>query len=304
MINFKKIQWGILASVLMVLPACGNDDDDNQPINGGGNPTAQKLQSTSAFGMTLTSYKYDNQGRLTHFQMNDADEDFMDPYMTIDISYSPLKMKISYPQDGEESVWTNIVTNSAGYLTSAKVTEKYYGETETWSITASYDSSNHLTSFSTSGSDPDHTTLKWDGHKLVSYNSIDEDGYSFTDKYTYSNTENQVGNVSTAWGAMSMFWISGLFGEVPGYLPSQVWTSDLNNDVDILNLAYKLDNNGFIAKEQITSYGDDNFDSFTYVVDYNYIGGRASDSDEMMSKGESSVKFKKPHKMFGLFHRR
>lgn len=295
MINFKKIQWGLLASALMVLPACGNDDDD-QPASGG-DVSGQKLMSTSYYGTTLSSYKYDSKGRLTHFQFNDADEDFFEAYLTIDISYSPLEMKIAYPQDGEETVWSNIVTNSAGYITSAKVTEKFYGNTYNGSFSIKYDSNNRMTSIT---SEDGTSTLKWNGSKMEQF--YDGDGY--TENLTYSTTENKTGNVSTSWGGMALYWLTGLFGEVPGYFPSKIQSIDYNNDVSNGILGYKLNDNGSIAKEQITSYEGDTNEPYTLVVDYNYIGGRASDSDERMSKGESSVRFKKPHKMFGLFHRR
>ncbi len=212
----------------------------------------------TVFGQTLASFRYDGQGRMTSLKLDDGD-------FTLNISYSPLKLKFVDEDDVTE--WNSVVTNSAGYITSARVTEVYDGETDVYSIAIKYDSNNRMTSTSVEG-EGTTATLTWNGSDLESFRSHDGD-YSFSQIFSYSDTENRADNVSLMWCEMSPYWITGLFGKVPGHLPSSV--TDTSYD-ETRNFAYKLNSNGTIAKEQVAMDGEG-----TIVIDYNYSSSRASE---------------------------
>lgn len=276
--NSKKILWGVLAMMLMVLTACGDDDD--QP--GDTDAAKQKLTSMTSYGQTLASFKYDNQGRITRLKVEE---------LIINISYSPLKME--FIDEDEVTEWNDIVTNSDGYITSAKLTETYEGEVDTWNVSVSYNRDNYMTLAKDGDNSP--TTLEWNGSRLENIRMYD-DHYVYTQTLTYSNTENRAENVSLMWCEMSLYWLTGLFGKVPGYLPSQVYDSDSDETV---KLAYKLNSNGSIAKEQVTFEGE-----YPAVIDYNYSSSRASVCDDATSADPFRIYSTKVAKKNRLFHKR
>ena len=278
--NSKKILWGLLASMLLVLPACGDDDDEP---SGSGDAASQKLSTMTAYGQTLISIQYDSQGRVTRLKALDD--------MMIKISYSPLTMTII--DEDEVTEWTDINTNSAGFITSAKLTEEDEFGIDTWRISVTYDRNNHITS--TNDGEGSTSKFEWDGAYLKSLHIYDEKE-SYTQTFTYSNVENKARNVSMMWGDFPIYWLTGLFGEVPGYLPSGMYDS---YEGDTVNLGYKLNSNGSIAKEQVSVNG-----SIQMVIDYNYTLSRAGVSETGASSDTFNVFNKKSSRKYRLFHKR
>ncbi|MDE6582090.1 MAG: DUF4595 domain-containing protein [Duncaniella sp.] len=291
----KKILWGLLASMLLVLPACGDDDEDQPSPSASG----QKISSMTFFGQTFASFKYDNQGRMTLLRIVDEDE--------IRISYSPLRIEfIEYDEDYTTiSVLSDITTNHAGYITSATVTEEDEGTVDTWHMSFTYNSDNYLTS--TNDHEGVTCHLEWKGSRLMNTSYIDSEVGGYTETLTYSDAENKAKNVSFFWFNLSTYLMTGLFGEVPGYLPSQVYTEEYSEkgngsgwrETTICNLAYKLNSDGSIAKEQVVMD-----DEPPMVISYNYISSRASVSEAGASADAFKVFNKKSSRKYRLFHKR
>lgn len=270
----KKILWVFLAPMLLVLPACDNDDEPEV----GPDSSKQKLTSMTVYGQSLASFNYDSQGRMTRIQVDET---------TIDISYSPLKMVVT--DEDEVTEWSDIVTNQEGYITSAKLTEWYGGEIDSWTISINYNQDNYMVLAKDGDGSP--TSLEWNGSRMVSLDMKDDD-YTYSQTLSYTNTKNKAKNVSIMWCEMSLYWLTGLFGEVPGYLPSQLYDSD--GDMTV-NFGYKLNSNGSIAKEQVTFEGE-----APVVIDYNYTASRASITDSTISAWtfDFNKNSSKKHKLF------
>ncbi|MDE5785096.1 MAG: DUF4595 domain-containing protein [Duncaniella sp.] len=236
----------------------------------------------TAYGQTLASLKYDDNGRVTRVKAED---------LIINISYSPLKITFVDYEDVTE--WTDIKTNSAGYITSAKLTEEDEYGVDTWRVSVTYDRDNHVTS--TYDGEENSSAFEWEGTRLKSMSMFD-DKDSYRQTLTYSDVENKAGNVSLMWCDFSIYWLTGLFGEVPGYLPSKIYDS---YEEDTVNLGYKLNSNGSIAKEQVSVNG-----SIQMVIDYNYTSSRASVSEAGASADAFNVFNKKSSGKHRIFHKR
>ncbi len=276
--NSKTILWGLLASALMVLPACGDDDDNN---GDGPNPSTsgQQLTSMTSMGMSVATFRYDNKGRITRIELTDE--------ATFEFSYSPLK--ITYIDDEERDEWYDIKTNDAGYIISAKRTEYYDdGDTDQSTLRFEYDSQNRFVTAYLDGETD--MTMQWDGGNAVSCSVPDN---HYTETFTYTTTENK-GNVSLMWGDFAMWWMSGLFGKVPAHLPSAMDT----NYGDHVKFAYKLNSNGTIASEQVSYEGEG-----TFVISYNYTSSRAA-VDEGVSADAFRVFGNKTGKNHRVFKKR
>lgn len=268
-----------LGALLMSVPfvSCGDDDDDipggsnapeevpgdsNEGSEGGSNVPGNKLQkltSIKAYGVTMYSFVYDSAGRLTKMKPGEA---FEGDVYEVRVSYEPMKIELCMTED-DNLTFTNISTNSKGYVTSCLVVDPDY-DNETIKESFSYDSAGHLTkiSFSDGGS----TDLSWSDGKLKSV--TDDDGMEY--KYTYSNLANKTGAVSPMWEPLSYLWFTGLFGAAPSYFPSGITITDnYDGETDEYELAYKLNSNGTISAEQLT------VDGATVTLSYSYANSKA-----------------------------
>lgn len=249
----------LMLAMTMTMPliSCGDDDDDDDddiPVVPPTTETSHLLKSITGMGSTIYTMSYDAQGRLTRLNMPDDDDPF-----TLEVSYSPLKLRISYGQD-ETSTLSGITTNKDGYITSARVTETYDGQVYSWNTAIQYDNAGHIISMT----DDDETMYyDWTQGDLTSISSDDGIDYSIT----YSSTERNAGVFSPLWEPMGPMWLSGLFGQGPAHFPSSISDGD-----DTISLAYKLYYDGAIDTETVTING------ISLSLTYNYADTRATAS--------------------------
>lgn len=274
--NLTKFLLAI-AIMVFVLPSCTLSEppiDEYQP-NTGNNIL---LTDLSFMGFVLTKIEYDELNRPTALIIPEE--------MEIRISYSPLTLKITewdedYDEYGQESRyqyisdWTNIETNSHGYITKATINERYFSgpdqsnpETDQWTETMTYDSNGHLLSV-------------FDGEDIINFNWDNKGrllscvGDGETSYIEYYDTKNPHFQWGLDWDDLSYFHLTGLFGTAPSYLPSKV----VNRHSSTLDFSYQLQPNGLIAQQEyIDEYGE------KITINFNYGSTRSDSSSILPSK--------------------
>lgn len=252
-----RIKFPFMAAVIcamtMSLPlmSCGDDDDDQDaPVPTPELPAnpASGLTAITAMGQNLFTFSHDAAGHVTGIRGAD---------LKMTISYSPLT--ITLEDDGDKTVWSNIATNTSGYITRATLTD----EEDTWTMTFSYDSKGHLTSLNDG---EDTSIFTWNNAGNLTNVNFDGDAIS----YMYANQLNTAGAFSPMWLPLGPYWMTGLFGAAPTNLPSKI-TSSYDG---VCTFAYTLNENGTIATEQIS------YDDMDMTMTLNYVYGGRSAADE------------------------
>ena len=263
---FKKTVLPLLCAAILGMPfvSCGGDDDDEPDVPGSDTVT-NRLEVITASGMTMFTFSYDGSGRMTRLKSSELD-------MDIKISYSP--MKIEFDEDGDVLTFSNIKLNSHGFITEATCTDSE----GSYKINLTYNDSGNLTSIS--DSDGETSALSWAYGRLMKATS---DGEVTT--YTYTELANPAGMFSPLWDPLGPYWMTGLFGTAPNMFPASI----TNYDGETAKFAYKLNNDGTIAAEQLT------YDGSTMTLSYRYSSSRAAAfSDNSGNATVVTPRFKSP----------
>lgn len=253
-------KFAIKATALMLsalgclgtMTACGGDDDDDNPDQPGTTNGVAGPTSITAMGQTLFSFTYDSSNRLTSVKS----EDFK---MTV--SYSPFKVTMTDEDDYSTTTLSDVSVNSQGYVTRAKVTDKYDGETDVYSSTFEYDSEGHLIKVNTDG---DVTTYSWSNGNLT---TVSSEGYPVA-SFTYSDTPNTAQVTSPFWGDAFLLTMTNAFGKTVANFPATMLDYS-----EKITLAYELNPNGTIKTETLA------YDDISLKLTYNYAG-RALSTNE------------------------
>lgn len=212
------------------------------------NYTDTKTQSDFSIlmnGNTILSCQYDKNGRLIHLnaeRLGGVEE--------LTITYSGEQpSKLVMVNDGEISTFTNISTNSMGYITSMSgnvtTNDNRGGATETMSFI--YNSDGYLTSYKDIYSDQYGVesithTLSWNNGNLTSHKIVDSDGESDEYVIAYGSLVNEkqqgtIGQWYSGWGELCF---TTLWGKHSTNLPVSVsggkgyqFTYELNPDGSI-----------------------------------------------------------------------
>lgn len=259
--NKRKFLTLTLSALLTSVPlvSCGDDDEDEPNTPDKPNELPQ-LRSIESYGFALFTFSYNSSGQLTQIKPGSM---FADEIEKIDISYNPLKIKIGGIEGEDDTILTDISTNSQGFITSMTCTEEGYS----YRMDLSYNSSGNLTKI-TYNDDGTSTTFTWHGGKLNTV--VDDENNHY--EYTYTNLANATGAFSPMWEPFGLYWMTGLLGTAPAYFPASI-TIHEDNEIDQVKLAYKINSNGTIAAEQMTYEDEDE----TITMTYKYGASKALD---------------------------
>ena len=207
------------AATALSLASC-SDDDDGDGGSSYGSETAGQVTGTDGVTYWITGanglyFDYDDEGTLVG--ITDGDYDY-------EVSYNPFTISYSYEYKDDyyetySATWSNIVVNSNGYITSAKIS--YEGTEEddesnldsysgSQSLSFTYDNDGHITEMSASHSysgkgSYEGETFSWSGKgstsisytwgndllKEIAYSASDkgtDSGEDFSDSYTRTYT--------------------------------------------------------------------------------------------------------------------
>lgn len=257
--NKRKFLTLTLSALLTSVPfvSCGDDDDEpNAPDNPDTPNELPQLRSIESYGIALFTLGYNSSGQLTQIKPGSM---FADEIGKVEISYNPLRIKIGGVDGEDDTLLTDISTNSQGFITSMTCTE----DDNSFRMNLSYNTSGNLTKI-TYSDDHTSTTFTWHGSKLTTV--VDDENNLY--EYTYTNLANTVGAFSPMWEPFGLYWMTGLFGNAPTYYPASITTHE-NNEIDQVGLAYKINSNGTIAAEQMTYEGE------TITMTYKYSASKA-----------------------------
>ena len=183
----------VIGMMLFGLPACNDDDDNENDESKSGTPAQQPPQvngagiqypvtSVTAYGTTWT-YEYAD-GRMTGGKTNGG--------FVFSLSSNPLVIQTGYPDD--VYTYSNIRVNESGFITYAEMTNIYEGEVyATGSATCRYDTEGHLVYEKGNFRDADgytesYTTVyTWQNGNLMQIETTDTyegEGERHTDIYT------------------------------------------------------------------------------------------------------------------------
>lgn len=290
--NTLKNGVGLMAGLALFLGSCTISDKNNEPTE----PGSAKLKTISLYGTVMTSYSYDSNGRLTNIG------DLMTG-SRIKISYSPFTMVYEGYHDEyfdtatptEKITWSNIQTNSDGYMISANLRSEEYNY-DSWGNTEyidegvstyTYDSEGHLLSIQNNFTDGDVevSSFTWE-NGLLTRMILDEDDFQI---FTY---ENALPNVNYQWipywGDL-VYFCSGLMGKAPSKYISTIedyYGNQLENYVDY---HYSLNEGGYVSQLQTLV----DTDGTEYIkFSFNYESTRAfEDNFKMENVGKKLSTF-------------
>lgn len=258
----------LVCSLPLLAASCTVSEPDAFSGKGGGGT----LESITFMNQRLFYFSYDAQGRLTEINSPFSDD-------KITISYNPLKMVMEEYEDvwyngddkymvKERTEWSNMQTNAAGYVTSFDATETVYDyngsgvttRVDTYSMSARYDSSNHIIYMS----DPDGVrpyTFKWKNGCLDSCVMSEDGEYIFG----YSDIDNTTLAWTPMWGDPAIIFSTGLFGVGPEKMVRSVSYNDYGYYIS-MEFAYKLNSAGQISALKYCSSDED----LVMTLLYNY----------------------------------
>lgn len=272
--NLKKLMsGGGKAALICFMPLLAASCTVSEPDALSGKGAGGKLESISFMNQRLFYFSYDAQGRLT-----ELNSPFSDTRITV--SYDPLKVVMEEYTDewfdgmrkyvvSERTVWSNMRTNPAGYVTSFDATETTYRydydgnvttEVDNYSQTMRYDSDNHIVYISDAdGIKP--STFNWSNGCLTSCDMTDEGEYT----YEYSDVDNITLAWTPMWGDPALIFTTGLFGVGPEKMVSRVSYGGYGYR-DVMEFAYRLNSAGQISAMQYFSTDED----MVMTLLYNY----------------------------------
>lgn len=261
------------------ITSCSLDDPTDSDL-GSANARVSYL---SLSGISVVTYTYDNQGRMTKIDMPLYDFEINLTYepLTIetkmyDYEYEWSDVKDDYVAKrylSEYTLFNHFQFNEDGTTKQCTMTEKdKYGidqeiQTDTYESHYYYNSKSQLTTAvydDVNGNE--YTYFTWDKNDdLVSI--TDDDGENAT--FEYSDTENKQAQWSVMWNGLDILLQTGYFGAAPAHLPSAI-----SYDGDNAQFAYKLNSAGYIQKEMVYSEGE----TLTYTYHYDKATSAASSS--------------------------
>lgn len=257
------------------LTSCSSDDDDCN-CSGSGNTAAGVIETRTGEKMRITKagnirYSYNDNGTLASFGSTS------DPY---EVSYNPFTITHINSGNGysDKDVFSNIGTNSGGYITSLSNKYDYEGtedeEHGTGKISVSYNGNGNITRMKGSGSgvyieDGDKEkysssfdyVFTWDDGKLIKavYTFV-EDGEKDVETYIYDYT-NAEKNITLQYipnfmsidddDFLGALFCIGYMGKGPSLLPSGVeYTSkdDEGTDERYYDCIYYTNNDGIVQR--------------------------------------------------------
>ncbi|MCH5242995.1 MAG: DUF4595 domain-containing protein [Muribaculaceae bacterium] len=274
--TYLFLLWGFFC---LLGTGCTINDDDlkDTPSQGGGNSEARKLlKNVTYFGTPMLKLEYDTDSRVTKIEDAVAE-------LTIDISYEPVcKILIKeYDNNGLEEVleFSGIGFNEDGSISGANTHETAYEPNghifyeEMGSIRFGYDDNHHLTLinvYNEDGTLDNSSQLVWEDNLLTKTVTDDQ-----TTIYNYDNDALQ--NVHGQWVAwwFNSLTLTGLIGDAPAYLVSEVRELDENGKLDLITqFRYKFDADSYISTMQYIM--DSDFDDMM-VFSFNYETVRSDD---------------------------
>ncbi|MCM1521946.1 MAG: hypothetical protein NC039_04765 [Muribaculaceae bacterium] len=301
-----------LLLALFVLPlavcmtSCGDDDKDDEPNNPdtpeNGSTTVNRPQLLRVSGSEDLSFSYNSNGQLIRIV-----EDGYEEYPTI-INYNPISLI-------NDNSPINVTTNSQGYIATSFDTNDSDFETYT------YDSRGQLIQFEETWAQYPNDYLRkkysWENGVIT---KVDIEEYEEHDTYTYLDREtiditysesNPNQNLTYALdeilgiepGAFSIDFIAltGLFGQIPSKLPSNIVSSYIEEDGDWhqynYDIIYRMDNDGNPLREEIvenyySSTGDKHTDNHYYNYTYNTTS-RSYDAEEQTESKPLSLRHRR-----------
>lgn len=278
--NKRKFLTLTLSALLTSVPFVSCSDDDDAP-NTTDNPNElPQLISIESYGFALFTFTYNSSGQLTQIKPGSM---FADEIGKIEISYNPLKIKIGGIEGEDDTLLTNISTNSKGFITSLTCTES--GDSFIMNFT--YNTSGNLTKI-TYSDDESPMIFTWNDGKLNTV--VDDENNRY--EYTYTNLANTTGTFSPMWEPFGLYWMTGLFGTAPTYFPASIAVYE-DNELYQVELAYKINSNGTIAAEQMTNEGE------TITMTYKYSASKTIEETGNPTSAQQ-IKLPKSKKLFKI----
>ncbi|MBP5508785.1 MAG: hypothetical protein J6Y23_13250 [Prevotella sp.] len=315
----KKILFflfAVLSALTMTTTSCSSDDDDN----GFGSSSAGLLDDELRLrSVGNISFYYDEDGRLDYIHTSRGNYNF---------SYNPGKITT----DDSDDIPSEVSYTSKGYLSSLNekhVDEGSWGsETEIGKSSFSYDGSGHLTKVSSTykitvvekGEKESYTenstiTLTWKSDMLqkVVWDEKDDDGYRYTETWTYGYEKDYKENYFNKYcqyapsvaNWLEDEWVEGiayvgLFGKGPLYLPSDCDYEDVviddegkkETDYRSWSSVYSFNSNGSLSYV--------NYNGRKYSYSYSQV---ESSSKKSPSWGLMLPQKEKRHSLFRSRHR-
>lgn len=262
-----------------------------------------RLESMTFSGMNQLIVKYDDQKRISTIEIpGDELYEFYyngnssTPHTIVDIQYMDYFVdNKNVLKESSRERWSNITTNSDGYITSADIRAVYYNyhridDSETGNSTidssqsktmigklsAKY-SGKHLTEYVEKFNDGTTSTdtYTWTTDGLLTHWDSTQDGGYYTDgcyaEIEYCDTD----NIHRQWvsdeNMISTINITGLFGEAPTKFVSCIKVYD-KNEARLLEhnlFAFNILSNGLINKCHFRGWEYDGESSG--VINFNYI---------------------------------